>query len=41
MYVNHFTVDAGELIPRAAQKLLDMGYDAGLIPNKVLVEFVS
>ena len=41
MYVNHFTVDAGELIPRAAQKLLDMGYDAGLIPKKVLVEFVS
>jgi 1,4-dihydroxy-6-naphthoate synthase len=41
MYVNHFTVDAGELIPRAAQKLLDMGYDAGLIPKKVQVEFVS
>jgi 1,4-dihydroxy-6-naphthoate synthase len=41
MYVNHFTVDAGELIPLAAQKLLDMGYDAGLIPKKALVEFVS
>ena len=41
MYVNHFTVDAGELIPRAAQKLLDMGYDAGLIPKKVQVEFVG
>jgi len=41
MYVNHYTVDAGELIPRAAQKLLDMGYDAGLIPKKVQVEFVS
>ena len=25
MYVNHYTVDAGEVIPKAAQKLLDMG----------------
>ncbi|MEP6537353.1 MAG: MqnA/MqnD/SBP family protein [Bryobacteraceae bacterium] len=39
MYVNHYTVDAGDLIPKAAQKLLDMGYEAGLIPNKVTVEF--
>jgi 1,4-dihydroxy-6-naphthoate synthase len=40
MYVNHYTVDAGETVPHAAQKLLDMGYEAGLIPNKVTVEFV-
>lgn len=40
MYVNHYTVDCGELVPRAAQKMLDMGYEAGLIPNKVQVEFV-
>ena len=40
MYVNHFTVDCGELVPQAAQKLLDMGYDAGLISKKVAVEFV-
>ena len=40
MYVNHFTVDCGELVPQAAQKLLDMGYEAGLISNKVKVEFV-
>ncbi len=40
MYVNHFTVDAGEVVPRAAQKLLDMGYDAGLISKKIHVEFV-
>jgi 1,4-dihydroxy-6-naphthoate synthase len=40
MYVNHFTVDCGESVPLAAQKLLDMGYEAGLIPNKVAVEFV-
>jgi 1,4-dihydroxy-6-naphthoate synthase len=40
MYVNHFTVDCGELVPKAAQKLLDMGYEAGLISKKVTVEFV-
>jgi 1,4-dihydroxy-6-naphthoate synthase len=40
MYVNHYTVDAGEVVPRAAQKLLDLGYEAGLIPHKVAVEFV-
>jgi len=40
MYVNHYTVDAGEVIPKAAQKLLDMGYEVGLIPNRVHVEFV-
>jgi len=40
MYVNHYTVDCGEVIPRAAQKLLDMGYEAGLISKKVQVEFV-
>jgi len=40
MYVNHFTVDCGELVPQAAQKMLDMGYQAGLITKKVKVEFV-
>src|SRR6185369_14878858 len=40
MYVNHFTVDAGEVIPKAAQKLLDMGFEAGLIPKRVEVEFI-
>jgi 1,4-dihydroxy-6-naphthoate synthase len=40
MYVNHYTVDAGEMVPKAAQKLLDLGYEAGLIPNRVQVEFV-
>jgi len=40
MYVNHYTLDAGEVIPRAAQKLLDLGHEAGLIPNRVEVEFV-
>jgi len=40
MYVNHFTVDAGEIVPKAAQKLLDMGYEAGIIPKRVELEFV-
>ena len=40
MYVNHYTVDCGELVPQAAQKLLDLGYEAGLISKKVKVEFV-
>ncbi|MGC8759511.1 MAG: MqnA/MqnD/SBP family protein [Bryobacteraceae bacterium] len=40
MYVNHYTVDAGDVLPRAAQKLLDLGYEAGVIPNRVEVEFV-
>jgi 1,4-dihydroxy-6-naphthoate synthase len=40
MYVNHFTVDCGDLVPVAAQKLLDMGFEAGIISKKVCVEFV-
>jgi len=40
LYVNHYTLDCGEVIPRAAQKLLDLGYEAGLIPHKTQVEFV-
>jgi 1,4-dihydroxy-6-naphthoate synthase len=40
MYVNHHTVDCGDLVPLAAQKLYDLGFEAGLIPNRVQVEFV-
>jgi 1,4-dihydroxy-6-naphthoate synthase len=40
MYVNHYTLDAGEVVPKAAQKLLDLGYEAGLVPKRVEVEFV-
>jgi 1,4-dihydroxy-6-naphthoate synthase len=40
LYVNHYTVDCGELVPKAAQKLLNMGYEAGLIARKVQVEFI-
>lgn len=40
MYVNHYTLDAGDTVPLAAQKLLDMGFEAGIIPHRVTVEFV-
>jgi len=40
MYVNHYTLDAGEVVPQAAQKLLDMGFEAGLVSKRVQVEFV-
>ena len=40
MYVNHYTLDAGEVIPKAVQKLLDLGHERGVIPHRVAVEFV-
>ena len=40
LYVNHYTVDCGDLVPQAAQKLLDLGFEAGLIAQKTEVEFV-
>jgi 1,4-dihydroxy-6-naphthoate synthase len=40
MYVNHYTVDCGDIVPIAAQKLLDMGFEAGLVPRRVEFEFV-
>jgi 1,4-dihydroxy-6-naphthoate synthase len=40
MYVNHYTLDAGEVVPKAVQKLLDLGYEAGLITKRAEVEFV-
>ncbi|MGH9626683.1 MAG: MqnA/MqnD/SBP family protein, partial [Bryobacteraceae bacterium] len=39
MYVNQLTIDGGEIVEHAAQKLLDLGYEAGLIPHKTSVEF--
>jgi 5,8-dihydroxy-2-naphthoate synthase len=38
MYVNHHTQDGGDIVPKAAQKLLDLGYEAGLIPHKTIIE---
>jgi 1,4-dihydroxy-6-naphthoate synthase len=40
MYVNDYTVDCGEVIPLAVQKLLDLGHERGLIPHRTEVEFV-
>ncbi|MCX6595209.1 MAG: ABC transporter substrate-binding protein [Acidobacteria bacterium] len=40
MYVNHYTVDCGDVIPKAAQLLLDQGFEAGLIPHRVQLEFI-
>lgn len=40
LYVNHYTVDCGDLVPQAAQKLLDLGFEAGLIAHQAKVEFV-
>ena len=40
MYVNHYTLDCGDDVPRAAQKLLDLGHEAGLIPHRAELEFV-
>src|ERR1051326_7485542 len=38
MYVNHYTLEAGDTVTQAAQKLLDMGFEAGLIPTRVQVD---
>lgn len=40
MYVNHHTLDAGEVVPAAVQKLLDLGHEAGLISRRIQVEFI-
>ena len=40
MYVNDRTLDYGEDGKQAVVKLLDMGYQAGIIPHKPTVEFV-
>jgi 1,4-dihydroxy-6-naphthoate synthase len=39
MYVNELTLDYGDDGRRAVQLLLDRGFERGLIPNKVSVEF--
>jgi 1,4-dihydroxy-6-naphthoate synthase len=41
MYVNHWTVDYGPRGRQAVQLLLDRGYQAGVIPERVKVEFVG
>ena len=41
MWVNEMTVDCGATGRRAVQELLDRGHDAGVIPNRVRVDFVE
>jgi 1,4-dihydroxy-6-naphthoate synthase len=41
MYVNDWTLDYGEAGRRSVQLLLDRGADAGVISNRVTVEFVA
>src|ERR687893_1491381 len=41
MYVNEWTVDYGETGREAVRTLLSRGYEAGIIPHEVEVEFVG
>jgi 1,4-dihydroxy-6-naphthoate synthase len=41
MYVNHWTVDYGPRGRQAVQLLLDRAFEAGLVPERVRVEFVG
>lgn len=41
MYVNNWTVDYGERGRKAVQLLLDRAAEAGIIPKKVVVDFVG
>ena len=41
MYVNAWTLDYGERGRQAVQTLLDRGYEKGLLPQRVPVEFVE
>ena len=40
MYVNHYTVDCGEMIQRRPRSCSTWDYEAGLIPKRIEVEFV-
>jgi 1,4-dihydroxy-6-naphthoate synthase len=41
MWVNDLTLDYGERGKEGVRRLLDEGYEAGIIPHKVVVEFVD
>ena len=41
MYVNHWTVDYGPRGREAVQRLLDRGFEAAIIPQRVAVSFVD
>jgi 1,4-dihydroxy-6-naphthoate synthase len=40
MYVNQYTIACDEQVVEAAQRMLDLGHEAGLIPHRVAVEFL-
>ena len=40
MYVNHHTTEMHPEVLQAAQKLLEMGFQAGLIPHRAVLEYV-
>jgi 1,4-dihydroxy-6-naphthoate synthase len=40
MYVNHFTLDAGDLVARGVQHLYDTAFERGLLPQRITAEFV-
>lgn len=40
MYVNHHTADCGEDVPKAAQLILDLGFEAGILPHKVELDIL-
>jgi 1,4-dihydroxy-6-naphthoate synthase len=40
MYVNHHTTDMRPEVLESAQKMLDMGFEAGVIPHQVKLEYV-
>ena len=41
MYVNDWTRGYGDTGRRAVQLLLDCGWEAGIIPERVVAEFVE
>jgi len=41
MWVNELTLDYGERGKEGVRRLLDEGYEAGIIPNKVQIDFVD
>ena len=41
MYVNERTLNYGDDGREAIRKILDMGYERGIIPNKAHVDFVG
>ena len=41
MWVNDMTVNMGERGRLAVQTFLDRGHDAGIIPNRVVADFVE